>query len=52
MYKPGVLNYIDALTRREQDLNALQIAKLSLQMQTLLKPKQIDLQIQLELNTN
>ena len=49
MYKLSVLNYIDALTCQEQNLDALQTAKLSLQMQTLLKPKQVDLQIQLEL---
>ena len=52
MYKLSALNYVDALTCWEQDSDALQTAKSSLQMQTLLKPKQVDLQIQLELATN
>jgi hypothetical protein len=48
MYKLSVLNYVNALTYKEQDTDTLQFAKLSLQMQVLLRPKQLDLQIKLE----
>ena len=52
MYRPGVRNQVDALTRREQDSDASQDAKSSLRMQILLKPEQIDPQVQLELATD
>ena len=52
MYRLRTLNHIDALTRREQDTSKLAPTKASLQMQILLKPKQLNLQIQLELATD
>jgi hypothetical protein len=52
MYKLSVLNYVNALTCKEQDTNVLQFAKSSLQMQVLLRPKQLDLQIKLKVATN
>jgi hypothetical protein len=52
MYKLSVLNYVNALTCKEQDTDTLQSAKLSLQIQVLLRPKQLDLQIKLEVATD
>jgi hypothetical protein len=52
MYRPGALNQADALTCKEQDTDALQSAKSSLQMQVLLKPEQLDPRIKLELATD
>jgi hypothetical protein len=52
MYRLGALNRADALTCREQDTDALQFAKSSLQMQVLLKPEQLDPRIKLELATD
>src|ERR1700736_3020320 len=52
MYKPGLLNHADALTRREQDSDALRTAKSSSQLQTSLAPEQVDPRIQLELATD
>jgi hypothetical protein len=51
MYKPGALNQADTLTRREQDLDNLTAAKTTLQTQVLLKPEQLDPQIQAKLLT-
>jgi hypothetical protein len=48
MYKLSILNYVNALTCKKQNTDILQLAKLSLQMQVLLRPKQLDLQIKLE----
>jgi hypothetical protein len=45
MYKLRTLNYVDTLTRKEQDISKLALTKASLQIQILLKPKQLDLQI-------
>jgi hypothetical protein len=52
MYKLSVLNYVNALTCKKQDTNILQFAKLSLQIQVLLRLKQLNLQIKLEVVTN
>jgi hypothetical protein len=52
MYKLNILNYVDALTCREQDTDTLQFAKLSLQIQVLLRLKQLNLQIKLEVAIN
>ena len=49
MYRLRTLNHVDALTCREQDISKLALTKASLQIQILLKPKQLDLQIQSEL---
>jgi hypothetical protein len=48
MYKLSALNYANALTCKEQDTDTLQYAKTSLQMQVLLRLKQLNLQIKLE----
>jgi len=45
MYKLRALNYVNTLTRKEQDINKLALAKTSLRMQVLIKPKQLDLRI-------
>jgi hypothetical protein len=52
MYKLSVLNYVNTLTCKKQDTNILQLAKLSLQMQVLLRLKQLNLQIKLEVAIN
>ena len=52
MYKPGVTNRADALTRREQDLDNQAAAKIALRTQTLLRPEHLDPRIQAELFTD
>jgi hypothetical protein len=52
MYKLNALNYANALTCKEQDINILQYAKTSLQMQVLLRLEQLDLQIKLKVVIN
>jgi hypothetical protein len=52
MYRLRALNHVDTLTHKEQDTNKLALTKASLQIQILLKPKQLDLQIQSKLVTN
>ena len=42
MYKPGYINYANALTQREQDLENQAAAKISLHTQTLLWLEQLD----------
>jgi transposase InsO family protein len=49
MYKPGARNHADALTRREQDLENQAAAKIAIRTQALLRPEQLDPQIQAEL---
>src|SRR5208282_861037 len=49
MYKPGSTNHADALTRREQDLENQAAAKIAIRTQALLRPEQLDPQIQAEL---
>ena len=49
MYKPKTTNYVDALTRREQDLENQAAAKIAICSQTLLRLEQLDPQIQAEL---
>jgi hypothetical protein len=51
MYKPRTTNQVNALTRREQDLESQAAARISIHTQVLLKPKQLDPQIQAELAT-
>jgi hypothetical protein len=52
IYKPGALNQTDVLTKREQNLDNLTATKTTLQTQVLLKPEQLNLQIQTELFTD
>jgi hypothetical protein len=49
MYKPGTINYTDALTQREQNLDNQIAVKIALQTQTLLRPERLDPQILEEL---
>ena len=49
MYKPGSTNQADALTRREQDLENQLAAKIAIRTQALLRPEQLDPQIQAKL---
>ncbi len=49
MYKPRATNYIDALTRREQDLGNQAATKIAIRIQVLLKLEQLDPRIQAEL---
>ena len=52
MYKPGAINHADALIKYEQDLDDQTATKISLQTQTLLQPKHLNLWIQAELKAN
>ena len=52
IYRLGVINYMDALIRRKQDLDNQTAIKILLQTQTLLQPEHLNPQIQAELNTD
>jgi hypothetical protein len=49
MYRLRATNHVDALTRREQDLENQVAAKIAICTQVLLRLEQLDLRIQAEL---
>ena len=50
IYRPGAINYADALTRRKQDLGNYTAVKILLRTQTLLRLEYLNPQIQAELS--